>query len=286
MLTRYISKNASLAAGIAILAGVYCVSLHAQTSATPPWLKWLGNGTNSYTCSGTCNLGEELWYTNFTVSPGATVQNPSGNGPIIIRATGTCSIQGTISNSALGANFGISGKGDFGGGGGGGGGGNAAGTVGSTTQVIPAIPLVSGGPPGAAGGGNARNAASTTINEWQQFISGGSDWPGGGGAGGQGGSNGGVGGNGGGPVILICNTIHFTGIIDVRGAAGGNSPGNNQGAGGGGGGGYVLMAAISFTAQTGTTLVTGGAGGTCAGHTNCGTGGSGGTGWAKYVTIQ
>lgn len=154
MITCRISKYSARAAFVLILTSIDCVSVQAQTSPTPPWLKWLGNGTGSYTCgSGTCNLGGESWFRDFTVAQGATVASPAGNEPLIIRATGTCSIQGTISNSALGGNVGISGKGDFGGGGGGGGGGTAAGKVGSTTQVIPGIPLVSGGPPGAAGGG-------------------------------------------------------------------------------------------------------------------------------------
>lgn len=279
-----LGTNVAIVTSVAAILGISAV---AQTGTTPPWLRWLGNGTNSYSCSSrTCLLGEEAWFTNFTVAPGATVVNPSGEGPIVVRATGTCSVHGTISNSALGGNFGISGRGDVGGGGGGGGGGTAAGAWGSTTVVIQNIPIVNGGAGGDAGGQNGHNGRSTTINEWQMFISNGSDWPGGGGAGGTGGSNGGKGGNGGGPVILVCNTIDFTGTIDVRGGPGANAPANNKGAGGGGGGGYVLFAAVSFTANKGAILTTGGAGGSCNGHTNCGLGGTGGNGWSASVKIR
>lgn len=287
MTVRRAPQRIARAAAAVFLVSFFCLSVHAQTVATPAWLKWLGNGTSNFSCtSGTCALGEELWFANFTVAAGATVSNVSGNGPIIIRAKGTCSINGTVSNSPNEGNYGISGRGDFGGGGGGGGGGTAAGTIGGTTSVITGIPLVNGGRAGATGGGNGGTGRSTTVNEYQQFISGGSDWPGGGAPGGAGGSGGGAGANGGGPVIIICNTINFTGTIDVSGGTGSNAPANNTGAGGGGGGGYVLLAAVTYTATTGTINTNGGAGGSCNGNSGCGTGGNGGNGWSTLVTIR
>jgi hypothetical protein len=264
-----------------------CASLSAQIVMTPPWLYWQGDGTSSFSClSGTCPITGENWYTNFTVAAGATVTNASSNSAIVIRATGTCTVNGTISNSVNSGSFGTSGDGDFGGGGGGGGGGTGAGSWGETTQVIPNIPLVNGGIGGNAGGGAAGSGRSTTINQYQMFMSVGSDWPSGGGAGGQGGSNGAAGGNGGGPVILVCDIIDFTGTIDVSGAPGGNAAGNNTGAGGGGGGGYAVLAAPTFVANTGTIRVIGGPGGSCGGFTNCGAGGGGGTGWSYSIRVE
>jgi len=264
-----------------------CLPLKAQIAQTPDWLKWLGNGKNSYSCtSGTCNLTDELWFSSFTVSAGATVLNAGGNGPLIVRATGTCTIAGTIASSPVYGVQGITGYGDYGGGGGGGGGGTGVGAAGKTTQAILGIPIVNGGAGGTAGGGAGHTALSTTAGQYQTFLGAGSPWPGGGGQGGQGGSGGGLGGDGGMPVIFVCNTINFTGTIDVRGGNGGNAGKIDSGAGGGGGAGYVVLAAVSFTANSGTIRTTGGLGGTCNSYSGCGAGGNGGNGWSYSITIQ
>jgi hypothetical protein len=292
MIARCIAPQATRFAAVVFSLVFFCLSfscleLQGQTIITPAWMKWQGDGTSSFSClSGTCPLTGENWYTNFTVAAGATVTNPSGNSALVIRASGTCTVNGTISNSPNSGSFGISGNGDFGGGGGGGGGGTGSGTWGETTQVILNIPLVNGGIGGNSSGGAGGNGKSTTINQYQEFLSVSSDWPGGGGAGGQGGSNGAVGGNGGGPVILVCDIIDFTGTIDASGGPGGNATANNTGAGGGGGGGYVVLAAPTFTVKTGTILVNGGPGGSCGGFTNCGAGGPGGTGWSYSMTVE
>ena len=167
--------------GIALALCTVCGSALCQTTfLTPPWLKWLGNGVGgSYACtSGTCTLTDERWLTSFSVSSGATLINASGNGPLIVRATGTCTISGTISGSPNQGSFGISGTGDFGGGGGGGGGGNAAGKNGTNTTVIPNIPLVNGGVGGSAGGGAGGTATSTQSGQYHMFLSNGGSWPG------------------------------------------------------------------------------------------------------------
>jgi len=278
-----------LRAAVACIWFGLCLSAASQTTfQTPPWFKWLGTGIGgSYSCtSGYCDLTDERWLTSFTVSSGATLISPAGNGPLIIRSTGACTIAGTISGSPNESSFGISGNGDFGGGGGGGGGGISAGKAGTTTTVIPNIPLVNGGSGGTAGGGAGQAGTSTTSGQYHMFLSNSGSWPGGGAPGGVGGSNGGSGGNGATPIILICNTINFTGTINVSGGNGGNSPANGSGAGGGGGGGYVVLAAQTFTANTGTINTAGGNGGSCNGHTTCGAGGNGGNGWTMSLTIQ
>lgn len=269
---------------------LFCLCLRSQaqsTFATPPWIKWLGNGAHSYSCtSGTCNLTDELWFTSINVSLGATLLNAGGNGPLIIRATGTCTIAGTVLGGPSNGQEGITGFGDFGGGGGGGGGGVGAGIAGRSTQVIQGQTIVSGGAGGAASGNTGATALSTTDSQYTILLSGGGSWPGGGGLGGQGGSGGGAGGQGGTPIIFICNTINFTGTINTSGFNGANSPANGKGAGGGGGGGYVFLAANNFTANSGTINTAGGAGGSCAGNTNCGGGGNGGNGWTMSMVIK
>ena len=276
---------------LAMVLAIGCLSLpgEAQTLLTPSWLRWVGDGSGAnYVCSsGTCSLTDEIWFKSFTLSPGATLVNNGGNGPLIIRATGACTIEGTVSGSSnSGAGVTITGNGDFGGGGGGGGGGTKAGINGKTTVVVEGIPIVNGGFGGSAGGGNGQSGVSTAQGQYRMFLSGGSPWPGGGAMGGAGGSGGGAAGYGGTPVIFICNTIDFTGTIDVSGGNGGNATASNTGAGGGGGAGYVVLAAVSYTANTGTINTSGGIGGSCNGNTNCGTGGNGGNGWSFSFTIQ
>jgi hypothetical protein len=273
---------------ITVVLAVCCLCLpgQCQTVLTPEWLTWLGNGTSDYACtSGTCNLAGENWFRSFTVSSGAKVLNNAA-GPLIVYATGICTIDGTISGSPNSGSPGIPGNGDFGGGGGGGGGGTLAGTGGKTTVVVSGIPIVNGGPGGSAAGGAGHNAVSVVQGQYRMLLSSGSPWPGGGALGGQGGSGGGAGGHGGTPVIFICHTIEFSGSIDVSGGNGRNAPADNTGAGGGGGGGYVLFSAVSYTQNAGTISMSGGVGGSCNGHLNCGGGGNGGNGFSISMTIK
>jgi hypothetical protein len=266
----------------------------AQGTVTPAWLAFVGTGVGgSFSCtSGTCALGDERWFTSFNVSAGATVVAHANNGPTIIRSAGTCTIAGTVSNSVNTADGGgVLNEGDFGGGGGGGGGGTLAGRGGELSVGPGGLPIVNSGAKGAAGGGAGGNAQPTQTGQMHELLSGGTFWPIGGGTGGVGGGNGsgtagGQGGNGGGAVIIVCDTIDFTGAIDVSGAAGSPAPADNTGAGGGGGGGYVILSAVNFAANSGTINVNGGPGGSCNGHVGCGAGGAGGAGWYYFQTIQ
>jgi hypothetical protein len=282
------NRKRMLVASMTMMLAACCVwyPAEAQTVKTPQWMTWLGNGTTSYSCtSGKCNLTGDNRFTSFTLSAGATLINIA-DGPLIIRATGTCTIAGKVSGSVNSGALGIGGNGDFGGGGGGGGGGTLSGMSGKTTVVVPGIPLVNGGFGGSAGGGNGATGFTVYENQYHMLLSSGSSWPGGGAAGGQGGSNGGAGGLAGTPVIFICNAIQFTGSIDVSGGNGANAPANDTGAGGGGGGGYAILAAVSYTSTSGTINVNGGVGGSCNGYTNCGSGGAGGGGFSVTMTIQ
>jgi hypothetical protein len=104
--------------------------------------------------------------------------------------------------------------------------------------------------------------------------------------GGTGGSSGPVAGRGGGFLALLCDSINFTGTIDASGQAGVASTGNNIGASGPGGGGLLVMAAHTWTTNTGTVNLAGGSPGTCGSYTGCGPSGTGGTGTSYSATIQ
>jgi hypothetical protein len=277
---------------LAVALGL-CLRTPAQTriGATPPWLKFLGNGQNgAKVCpSGTCFVTDEYWYSSFTVAAGATVYSQSGNGPLIIRSTGPCTIAGTVGNTPqIGGSLGINVYGDFGGGGGGGGGGaTVSGHSGFWTVGNGWVEIANGGHPGVAPAGTGGAGETVKPPQYRPLLSAGSFWPAGGSPGGKGGGpGGGAGGNAGGPIILVCDSINFTGTIDARGGTGAPPTANNSGAGGGGGGGYVILSANSYTANSGTILTTGGPGGSCSGFTGCGQGGPGGNGWNVAITIE
>jgi hypothetical protein len=287
-------KKLSCILSVIGIVAATCLAAQAQGTLTPAWLSFVANGVGgSFSCtSGVCPLGDERWFTSFNVSAGATVVALSNNGPTIIRSPGTCNIAGAISNSVnTGNGGGVLNEGDFGGGGGGGGGGAQAGKGGFLSTGPGNLPIVNSGAKGAANGGPGGNGGSTQTGQMHELLSGGSFWPIGGGTGGNGGGNGsgtagGQGGNGGGAILIVCETINFTGTIDASGAAGSPAPADNTGAGGGGGGGWVILSAVNFTANTGTINVSGGPGGSCNGHLNCGAGGAGGSGFTYFQTIQ
>jgi len=252
--------------------------LTATESHAPFWLRYLGDGSEGAgNCSG--NLSGEHWYTTFTVSFGSTCTENFSNTPLIIRATGACTIAGTI--NARGFDAGQSSGGDWGGSGGGGGYGAANGSAAPSMTVngIAVNTPGSGGTSGNPGGAGATPAASK--QKIAQSM--GTPYPKGGGPGGQGGSSGGAGGAGGEAVTIACNSISFTGTVDVSGLAG-TAGGSSTGGGGGGGGGYIILAAQSIT-NSGTLTVAGGSGGARGTGTST-AGGAGAAGWSAVLTIQ
>jgi hypothetical protein len=275
------------------LAFGLCLRTPAQTSigVTPGWLRNLGDGEGgAYSCtSPICYITDEKWVSSFNVSAGSIAVSGSADGPIIIRSPGTCTVAGTISNSPNTAGGGgINVPGDFGGGGGGGGAGATAAGQGGPFDVGDGwVVIANGGRGGAAPGGAGGTGETPNKLQYRPLLSVGSFWPAGGSIGGAGGGpNGGQPGNGGGPVILVCQSIDFTGTIDVSGGPGAPPTANNSGAGGGGGAGYVILSASSYVANTGTININGGPGGSCNSFTGCGAGGNGGNGWSKAITIQ
>ena len=152
----------------------------AQNIQTPTWLRYLADGeAGPYSCtSGTCLLGDERWFSSFSVSAGATVVSTANNGPFIIRSTGTCTVAGTISNSVNTAHGGgVLNKGDVGGAGGGGGGGTQAGSAGLSGVADQQLPVIIGGTAGVSGGGTGGNGTSPIPSQYHTLVSSGTMWP-------------------------------------------------------------------------------------------------------------
>lgn len=230
-------------------------------SSAPFWLRGLGDGNEgALTCSG--NLSGEHWVSSFTVTGTCTVNASIG---AVIRSTGACTISGTITNNHPGA------SGTVGGGSGGGsGGGTSGGTPGGATNVINnQIVCAGGGSAGASSGGNGGpgNACASVQGAQQAVASAGNNGSGlglSGANGKQGANSGGAAGNGAPGITLVCDSINFTGTVDMRGGDGGAASANNTGGGSAGGGGVALLSAKTWVANTGSILTAGGHGGDCS----------------------
>jgi hypothetical protein len=254
----------------------------------PAWLRYLGDGSDGANTSARGTMAGEYYYTNFTVPYGntVTVGAVEGSKGLIVHATGTCTIAGTITatgNSVIGDAW-------LGGTGGGGGGGTAAGNASAALHESFAGLTTSSG--GAAGGGaGSTHAGYPNNSSIRAALGGGNGFDllnTGGSTGGQGGNSGGAGGAGGSVVVLICGRIvgtdgTHTGSISANGIAGTAASANNTGAGGGGGGGILVLSSRASVSTWPTLSVTGGAGGACGSFTGCGAGGAGHDGWtAKF----
>ena len=261
-----------------------------SSTNVPAWLRFFGDGSEGAlsVTSGTTLVGEH-WYTTVSVSSGAAVQAANPNTPLIIRATVSCTIGGTVGNNSTSVHpsEGNPANGDFGGTGGGGGGGTSAGVAGFANQLAgsPAT-ILPGGTAGAASNGAGGTGMSPIAGIVQLFKDQGFAWPLGGSSGGDGYGSPGSGGNGGGVVVLVCPVITVTGAIHVSGAAGANVTSSGKGGGGGGGGGIIILAGFNVTTTGATLDVAGGAGGILHSGGNSGAGGMGGDGFKYVVTIQ
>ncbi len=209
-------------------------------------------------------------YTNYTINSGVTLtKGDDYPGPLIIKCSGTLTIDGTIQASNEFTKY------DAGASGGSGGGGNSG--PGASTDDSIFTDLAAG----AAGA--ATNAAGTAGNDaevdgLEALLTARNSLHYGGSAGSNGGTGttgtAGTGGAGGGVVILIAKTIDFNGSgeIDVAGTAG-TAGTSGSGGGGGGGGGLILMFYETLNTDLGTYTVNGGAGG--SGNQSGGAGGDG-----------
>lgn len=222
--------------------------------------------------AGNQNLSGVHFYHDFTLNNGVTVTVPAGKRRLVIVATGTITINGTINAAGAGAPAGQPGTDQPGGGGGAGGGGGDAGTDGGDV-LLNGISVQDGG--AGAAGSNGNGSAGTQLT--------GSDLPlvahfllAFGGAGGGTGFGPQAGGPGGGSIILIAPRIVLaaTAVLNTSGSAG-NGGGGGTGGGGGGGAGNIYLAAHDYSDAGATFTQTAGAGGAGGGN---GAGGNGAAG--------
>lgn len=213
------------------------------------------------------NLSGVHFYTDFTLATGVTLTVPAGGRQLVIYASRSITINGTIAGN--GAGGGPSADGTDQPAGNGGGAGTNRGNVllhgiqmnsGATQITGSAIPFLASPVTllGGASGGSGANGPSPGI--------------------------GGAGGRGGASLVLIAPTITLaaTATLNSSGANGGNW--NGQGTAGGGGGGgagniYIIARAFTDNGATFTQLGGGGGGGAP------GNGGSSGAAGVKQVIL-
>lgn len=230
---------------------------------TPAWLQYLGTGADGVesVTSGTTALNGEHYYTNFNVSAGAIVTVANY---LIVHATGTCTLNGTI--LANGATNTLNTKGVGGGSSGGSGGGAGVGTIGNNSTLTAALngpTSAAGGTAGTSSGGNGGVGATPTTNVQRTVVSSGLGNDGfefSGSASVSGANSGGTAVEGGGGVVLMCASITGAGVIDVAGAPGNPPSTNSEGGSSGGGGGIVILSSQAPETYGITIYAGGGAG--------------------------
>ncbi|MBL0308655.1 MAG: T9SS type A sorting domain-containing protein [Bacteroidetes bacterium] len=255
---------------------------------TAPLISYSGNdGTIS--ANGTIPAGIYN-FVNFTINAGVTITISGGTGPLIIRCTGTATINGIIrfeggngSAAPGGATGGIGGAGANGWGGDGGAGGKASGTPNGN----------SGTSFGTSNGGGAGGIGAPNSNPFA------------GGGGGGGGyqtvgsngtaSDGGAGGAGGslyGDALLTTTMTQSSITTNLLGGSGGGGGGGRgsitkQGGGGaGGGGGAIQVTGNTVVFGAGGLLSVQGGNGAQGYNLSGGYGGSGGGGSGGTISIQ
>lgn len=222
------------------------------------------------------------YFSDFTLDPAKTLTLGAATHRLIIVATGTITINGTIDATGAGSTGGgATAKGSAGNTQPGGGGGSTAGSVagGAGGDIfMHSVSVQVGGTAGtgvSGSGGSATQKSGTAANydyPWNMM----------GGAGGGGAGASGLGGPGGGSIILIAPRV-VLGAASVLKTSGnpGTTPGVGPG-GGGGGSGNILIICQSYTDSGCTFTLTGGLG--SAANTSGGNGGNGADG-VKQINI-
>lgn len=235
-----------------------------------------GNGSDgNVTLIANANYDTPKNFTDFTLNSGVTLSVTNALTPLIIRCTGTCTINGTISLDGKGYQVKDSENGTYGvnrsqRGAGGGDGGNNTDSGGSSVLY----------PSGVSAINNILFQNLLSLNLELSC----------GGSGGNGKKSDGMtsayfypGGAGGGAILIIAKKIIGTGIISAKGANGTGNSGSGGRSGGGGGGGGEIGIITSENSFTGTISVAGGTGG--QGSNSGNTGKNGGNGASAILII-
>ncbi len=235
------------------------------------------------------------FYTNFTLDAGKTLTLDNDSHRLVIVATGTITINGTIDAIGAGGYGGAAGTVAANPGNGGAGftqpgGGGGAGEIGGGPVAAPGgeggsafFGAVRGGlggvPEGGAGAqGTALTGELVPIGHPYVMLGGG-----GGGGGSYGTAGGAVGGRGGGSIILVAPKIILgaASVLSTSGGNGTNGVGGDGGGGGGGSAGNVYVFCNEYTDNGATFTMTAGSGGAATA-----TGGAGAAGRAGVKQIN
>jgi hypothetical protein len=197
-------------------------------------------------------------YTDFTLNAGVTLTLGANTDRLIIYASSSITINGTIAANGKGSAAGQVGFTQPGGGGGGGATGTAP-TAGGAVQMH-GVTRTNGG---IAGVNGASGGSAGTLQTGNNFSFADPFSILGGAGGGQGGNNtGSAGGAGGASIVLIAPVIILgaAAVLNTSGSSG--SGGGNQGGGGGGGGaGNIYIYCRLFTDNGATYTMNAGSGG-------------------------
>lgn len=227
-----------------------------------------GAGTTVLT---TASYSGVHFYESCSLASGQTLTIATQNHVIVIFASDTITIGGTITttgggfaggaavNGVTSGNAGTNGMGQPGGGGGRSQGPDTAGGDGG--DVLQHGVVV------ASGGSGNPSTAGVTYNQIIQDVLSMLGSPGGGGGGSRGANTSGAGGRGAGHIILIAPNIVFeaTAVLNTSGTAGAAPANSDCGGGGGGGAGNVYIFCNTLTDGGVTYTQTGGAGGLSGG---------------------
>jgi len=274
-----------------ILLNENIIKLHdhsgSETGGLVAYPIYSDGNDGAFSSGGSGNIdGDILNHTTYTVNSGHTLTINTGKGIIVI-ASESITIAGTIDASGLGEaggvtdNDGVSSS--FGSGTGGGGGADGAGATGGDGGDATFMHrTLAGGAKGTGIGGNGANGASHPIANYAGIPPEGLRY---GAGGGSGKGNGSVTPyNGGGFMAFIAPivTIEATATLNTSGDSGANG-GASSGGHGGCAGGDIFIITHNYTDNGGTLNTSGGTGGTSGG--TGGDGGDGGDGITRIMEL-
>lgn len=288
---------------LALPSSLKVLSHSGSAGTDPSWISGLlyqgpssvGSGSTNthngaYTVSSNGDYSGIIYCTDFTLNVSTTMTVPSGKRRVIIIASNSITINGTITAASAGASGGAGGQDtiDVNGyqgspgtdqvGGNGGQGNPETGGWGGNVELHGQLFFLGAAP----GGVNSTGTAGTQLTGSAVAITGLTAMGGAGGGGGVGFSTpGAVGGVGGGSIVLIAPTVTLasTATLNTSGGAGSAGGANSTGAGGGGAGNVTILCR-SYTDNGCIFTLTGGAGGTSSSQA----GGAGATG-IKQINI-
>lgn len=249
-----------------------------QSNKYPSWYTDRGDGSDGdFIPEADCTIGGVKNYKRVFIKAGVTV---SVNQQLVIKATGSVVIAGTINGNG---NPGAKGKGGAGGAPGGDGGYSYDDTEGDSyhhyeLSVQNGGYGIGGGNGGAGGKYNNKNApaggAGGASLNGIAFYAG----NGGGGGGGMSVNDSGVGGGGGGGygITVIAAEVTINGSVTANGGAGESRTSWYEPGGGGGGGGSISIVA-DVVIKSGGVTANGGSGGTAGSYATAGADGEAGT---------